>query len=85
MKKLCPICLSVMGKRKKFKTSCDHQFHDKCLLIWVLNHNTCPICRQNIRGDVEQSDLIEMENEETERLREIFYIITEIILTREGT
>ncbi len=85
MRGVCSICLERVGKKKKFVTSCNHRFHSKCLLIWVIGNDTCPVCRKNLKeqeGDTEAVEL--MEEEELRNLREIFYIITEIIIMREG-
>lgn len=43
----CNICFEDIVD-DKFKTSCEHKFHNKCLTHWVLSHNTCPLCRKNL-------------------------------------
>ena len=30
------------------KTNCGHYFHAKCLASWLVNQNTCPMCREKI-------------------------------------
>jgi hypothetical protein len=30
-------------------TSCDHQYHRHCLNEWLMNHNTCPTCRNELQ------------------------------------
>ena len=47
--KQCSICLNQVGKHR-FKTSCNHSFHSKCLLKWILTSDTCPMCRTHIRN-----------------------------------
>ena len=51
----CPICLSSLSnKRKLFKKiilnspCCNQNIHNKCLLIWLKNNNTCPLCRESL-------------------------------------
>ncbi len=49
----CAICLenlnhpagSLNGARDIIKTSCNHYFHNDCLLTWININRNCPICR----------------------------------------
>jgi hypothetical protein len=47
----CSICLEEMvdpnGNYVQIK-SCRHYFHRKCLIGWILMHQTCPLCRKNM-------------------------------------
>ena len=43
----CCICLEK-GSNKFLKLKCDHLFHEKCIKNWIEDHNTCPICREDI-------------------------------------
>ena len=48
MKKCC-ICLSDIKETKNYCiTECIHEFHTSCLLKWLLNNESCPICRANL-------------------------------------
>ena len=40
----CSICLGEFGK-KKHVLSCGHAFHFKCVARWLVNTQSCPICR----------------------------------------
>jgi hypothetical protein len=40
----CPICLETIFKNKKI-LKCKHIFHKSCLNEWLINHDTCPMCR----------------------------------------
>ena len=40
----CAICLDNEHEHVVFYKKC-HTFHEKCLLEWLKNHKTCPICR----------------------------------------
>jgi len=61
----CPICLSKIGKRHIYKTDCNHKFHLKCLFIWLLKNDNCPMCRTNVRTP----DIIEQQITPEERDR----------------
>lgn len=43
----CIICLSeiIPEKNDYMITPCNHVFHENCLEKWMVNNNTCPICR----------------------------------------
>ena len=43
----CPICLDDISNVKV--TSCQHRFCSQCIDLWMVNHNSCPCCRQDIR------------------------------------
>ena len=55
----CSICtddLEIKPKRwcvkndKDIKTlECNHQFHTECIDTWLENHNTCPLCRHEVK------------------------------------
>lgn len=48
---VCSICLeSIQDYRSICYLRCHHFFHTKCLLTWVLDQFTCPICRADIQG-----------------------------------
>ena len=42
----CVICLENYEKEDKITTlECNHIFHHQCIVSWVENDNTCPLCR----------------------------------------
>lgn len=45
----CSICIDDMseGDMAMF-LPCKHWFHEKCVTLWLKEHNTCPICRTSI-------------------------------------
>ena len=47
----CKICADyfVAGDEKKI-LACEHQFHSDCLVPWLKQKNTCPVCRQTIQS-----------------------------------
>ena len=42
----CTICLESEGTM--IPTVCGHSFHTNCLMEWLNNHNSCPVCRHNL-------------------------------------
>lgn len=44
----CSICTEDVGTKGVFNLSCGHLFHQGCLNPWLLNNNTCPMCRQKV-------------------------------------
>lgn len=46
-KKVCDICFKSYKLEQQLL--CGHCFHNKCINKWLLTHNSCPICRNNIQ------------------------------------
>ena len=53
----CPICLTeldsktCLGKRNIINSPCCHQdIHHKCLDKWLIDNNTCPLCREILQN-----------------------------------
>ncbi|KAL3109365.1 hypothetical protein niasHT_015210 [Heterodera trifolii] len=45
----CAICLSNYKQGEKVRQlMCKHNFHTKCVDIWIKQQNKCPICREEI-------------------------------------
>jgi hypothetical protein len=46
----CSICLGKINNKDGsfFRTACNHRFHHKCIIKWLVNNSTCPYCRENI-------------------------------------
>jgi len=45
----CPICLSPMEPAWRIiSTNCNHIFHRGCVLEWMQQSKTCPICRSRL-------------------------------------
>ena len=48
----CSVCRDGYAiSQEVIELPCNHKFHKTCLLPWLANHTTCPICRFNIRRD----------------------------------
>jgi len=43
-KDICEVCLSN-DEKLDYLTLCGHCFHKECIKPWILNKETCPICR----------------------------------------
>ena len=45
----CPICIDDMKEGDQaIYLPCKHWFHEDCVVLWLKEHNTCPICRSAI-------------------------------------
>ena len=46
--KSCPICLEeFLPETKTKQLACGHKYCEPCLMKWLKDHATCPICRQS--------------------------------------
>ncbi|BFY99030.1 hypothetical protein BsWGS_02070 [Bradybaena similaris] len=47
----CPVCLDEFKSGEKLAIcQCKHGFHSRCLLLWLEQRNTCPMCKAPVRG-----------------------------------
>ncbi|KZL63714.1 RING finger protein, partial [Colletotrichum tofieldiae] len=47
----CTICIDDFSEGDDATVlPCKHWFHDQCVVMWLKEHNTCPICRTPIEG-----------------------------------
>ena len=61
----CAICFST--SQSPFTTKCNHTFCNKCLLQWMLENDSCPMCRYNIsQATTTQQTDFDIEEEEDE-------------------
>merc|ERR1712146_228278 len=55
----CTICCSDLCRGELCRRlPCGHMYHSACADRWLLEHHSCPLCRQDIRdpGDIEEMD-----------------------------
>lgn len=46
----CLICQENMRQREqRTLLTCGHSFHTECIMCWLPDHQTCPVCRENVR------------------------------------
>ncbi|KAG5630067.1 hypothetical protein H5410_001784 [Solanum commersonii] len=57
--KNCPICMEEFGiDSKAGQLPCKHFFHNDCIVTWLINNITCPLCWHKLP----QEDEEEIEN-----------------------
>ena len=55
----CSICMEKYKKKENvIQLDCDHIFHKSCLKTWLHNHNTCPVCRYDIKSKFEEYKIL---------------------------
>jgi len=46
----CSVCLDDFNDGEKIsECTCKHRFHQKCLLQWLNQNNSCPLCKAKVR------------------------------------
>lgn len=60
----CSICID---KSSNFTTQCNHSFCNSCITNWLLQKNSCPMCRKEFydisKEEQEEIDISSFENE----------------------
>lgn len=52
----CTICIDGMKVGEVVVTlPCSHLFHEECVVLWLKQHNTCPVCRAPIEQSARRS------------------------------
>ena len=51
--KECPICLMDIEEDDVETLVCSHYFHKNCIMRWVHQNNSCPICRHRVIDEEE--------------------------------
>ena len=47
----CSICQeSLLNDDDECFLACDHQFHTVCLCGWLIENNSCPVCRRTVKA-----------------------------------
>ncbi|XP_064603185.1 RING finger protein 24-like [Liolophura sinensis] len=46
----CAVCLEDFSQKEEIGLCpCKHAFHVKCIIQWLRFHNTCPMCKSQVR------------------------------------
>ncbi|KAJ0989548.1 hypothetical protein J5N97_007904 [Dioscorea zingiberensis] len=45
----CPICFDELVPERDAWMSCHHRFHPKCIVKWLEDTDSCPLCRYRLR------------------------------------
>ncbi|KAI1465881.1 uncharacterized protein F4812DRAFT_437985 [Daldinia caldariorum] len=62
----CTICIDeVKVGDEAVVLPCKHWFHEQCVVLWLKQHNTCPICRASIDGEAAGRPVASTSNSET--------------------
>ncbi|XP_066134405.1 E3 ubiquitin-protein ligase RNF126 isoform X8 [Saccopteryx bilineata] len=47
----CPVCKDDYGLGERVRQlPCNHLFHDGCIVPWLEQHDSCPVCRKSLTG-----------------------------------
>jgi hypothetical protein len=50
----CTTCMDSFNLGEEVgELACHHIFHVDCIIPWLRNHNTCPVCRQQVNPETE--------------------------------
>ncbi|XP_051901593.1 E3 ubiquitin-protein ligase RNF115 isoform X2 [Pristis pectinata] len=49
----CPVCKEdyLLAERVR-QLPCQHLFHNACIVPWLELHDTCPVCRKSLNGEI---------------------------------
>ena len=54
--KTCSICISDYCEGESLRRlHCDHCFHTECIDMWFQENRCCPICKQDVAGEENES------------------------------
>ncbi|XP_077579936.1 E3 ubiquitin-protein ligase RNF126-A-like [Stigmatopora nigra] len=47
----CPVCKEDYSVEENVRQlPCNHMFHNDCIVPWLEQHDTCPVCRKSLNG-----------------------------------
>lgn len=69
---ICQVEFKIGDEAKQLP--CEHMFHPKCIMPWLLKTNTCPLCRHEMPTD--DPDYEEMKNLKVKKQDQVYRIET---------
>ncbi|XP_016352774.1 E3 ubiquitin-protein ligase RNF126-like [Sinocyclocheilus anshuiensis] len=53
----CPVCKEDYSTGENVRQlPCNHLFHNDCVVPWLEQHDTCPVCRKSLSGQNTATD-----------------------------
>ncbi|XP_028404908.1 E3 ubiquitin-protein ligase RNF181-like [Dendronephthya gigantea] len=60
----CPVCLEKYEKKEVYiELPCMHKFHEDCILSWLNQTNSCPVCRHELPTDNSEYEEMRIQKE----------------------
>lgn len=55
----CPICQCEFEFNEiVIELRCRHIYHEECILSWLKDENTCPICKESVMAEIKKEELV---------------------------
>lgn len=60
----CTICIDGLKVGEVIVSlPCKHSFHEECVVLWLKQHNTCPVCRASIEQSAHNRAMAEQQQQ----------------------
>ena len=54
----CAVCLTDLNSSKTKQLTCNHVFHENCINPWLVDKDTCPLCREVVKKTLPTTPII---------------------------